>query len=313
MMSAMSTSKKIRSFLAVATVVLSLAISTGQLTAAGLVPGSAPSSGDNSVGLGRSTIETPIYADDAPKVFAHAATVRDGLGFPAGANRTGKHVKDGLQKSEYDEVDELDKAGRQISIAQFDTAGDLVAAVRLDMPSGFMARATRDGASKAAERALAKASLTAAGQAQVDDDPVAGGWNVHWNRVQDGFAVRGDETRVRVWQDGRIQSVAHVEHKLAAAPVTQLTRDAGQRAVSEQLDKWFAGRGFGYTIQAMNMEWVGPNAAFDPAKVGATSEPYRLAWVANVQPSGSIADVVRLITLYVDAGDGTVIGGDVVE
>ena len=311
-MSTMSKSKKIRSFLAVGTVVLSLAVSTGQLTAAGLVSGNAPSSGDNSVGLGRSTIETPIYADDAPKVFAHAATVRDGLGFPAGANRSGKHVKDALQKSEYDEVDELDNAGRQISIAQFDTAGDLVAAVRLDIPSGFMVKATRDGASKAAERALAKVSLAAVGQAQVEDDPVAGGWNVHWDRVQDGFAVRGDETRVRVWQDGRIQSVAHVEHKLASAPVTQLTRDAGQRAVW-QLDKWFAGRGFGYAIQGMNLEWVGPNTAFDPAKVGATGEPYRLAWVANVQPSGSISDVVRLITLYVDAGDGTVIGGDVVE
>ena len=311
-MSTMSKSKKIRSFLAVGTVVLSLAVSTGQLTAAGLVSGNAPSSGDNSVGLGRSTIETPIHADDAPKVFAHAATVRDGLGFPAGANRSGKHVKDALQKSEYDEVDELDNAGRQISIAQFDTAGDLVAAVRLDIPSGFMVKATRDGASKAAERALAKVSLAAVGQAQVEDDPVAGGWNVHWDRVQDGFAVRGDETRVRVWQDGRIQSVAHVEHKLASAPVTQLTRDAGQRAVW-QLDKWFAGRGFGYAIQGMNLEWVGPNTAFDPAKVGATGEPYRLAWVANVQPSGSISDVVRLITLYVDAGDGTVIGGDVVE
>jgi hypothetical protein len=104
-----------------------------------------------------------------------------------------------------------------------------------------------------------------------------------------------------------------VEHKLAVAPQTQLTRDAGQRTVSGQLDRWFAGRGFGYAIQNMNLEWVGPNAAFDPAKVGAADEPYRLAWVANVIPSGSIADVVRLITLYVDAGDGTVIGGDVVE
>jgi len=104
-MSAMSTSKKIRSFLAVATVVLSLAVSTGQLTAAGLVSGSAPSSGDNSVGLGRSIIETPIYADDAPKVFGSRGNclVTDSDSRP---ERTGpgKHVKDGLQKSEYDEV-----------------------------------------------------------------------------------------------------------------------------------------------------------------------------------------------------------------
>lgn len=305
---------KIRSFLAVATVVASLAFSTGQLTAAGLATGSSPTAPDKAPVVRESTIvQTPLFADQQPLVFAREVNVRDALGFPPGTSRSGKHVKDGFQKSEYDEVAELDKAGRQLSVAQFDGAGNLVAAVRLDMPTGFTVKTTRDGASKAAERALAKVSLTADGQALVDDDPVGGGWNVHWSRTQDGFVVRGDETRVRVWQDGRIQSVAHVEHRLAVAPQTQLTRDAGQRAVSGQLDRWFAGRGFGYAIQGMNLEWVGPNAAFDPAKVGAADEPYRLAWVANVIPSGSIADVVRLLTLYVDAGDGTVIGGDVVE
>jgi hypothetical protein len=58
---------------------------------------------------------------------------------------------------------------------------------------------------------------------------------------------------------------------------------------------------------------LGPTPPSTRPRSGAGDEPYRLAWVANVQPSGSIADVVRLITLYVDAGDGTVIGGDVVE
>jgi hypothetical protein len=63
----------------------------------------------------------------------------------------------------------------------------------------------------------------------------------------------------------------------------------------------------------MDLEWVGPNAAFDPSKLDATPAPYRLAWVANVKPSGPVAQSVRLITLYIDAGDGTVLGGDVVE
>jgi hypothetical protein len=63
----------------------------------------------------------------------------------------------------------------------------------------------------------------------------------------------------------------------------------------------------------MELEWVGPNAAFDPAKMDLATEPYRLAWVANVKPSGRAADSLRLVTLYVDAADGSVIGGDVVE
>ena len=63
----------------------------------------------------------------------------------------------------------------------------------------------------------------------------------------------------------------------------------------------------------MDLEWVGPNAAFDPAAVGEAAAPYRLAWVANVKPTGAASDVLRLVTLYVDAGDGSIIGGDVVE
>jgi hypothetical protein len=121
--------------------------------------------------------------------------------------------------------------------------------------------------------------------------------------VQDGFAVRGDETRVHVWQDGRIESVARVEHKLAAAP----SRSLGQ------VDAWSSGEDTSYAVQGMDVEWVGPNAMFEPSKVGAAPGPYRLAWVANIKPSGPASEYVRLITLYVDAGNGAVIGGDIVE
>jgi hypothetical protein len=288
-------------------------MSTGQLTAAGLVKSAPPGPAD-AVALGQPGLtQTAIYADKEPTVFARAAAVRDAFGFAVGANRTGKHVKDHVQNSEYDEIAEIDKAGRQSSIAQFDAAGELVTAVRFDMASGLAAKTTGDAAARAAERALAKAGLSPAGEVRVDGNSLVAGWDVHWARVEDGVAVRGDETRVRVWPDGRIQSVAHVEHGLAPAPEARLSREAGQLAVSAQMDNWFAGRGFGYAIQSMEMEWVGPNATFDPSKVGASAEPYRLAWVANVKPSGAISDVVRLITLYVDARDGSLIGGDVVE
>ena len=82
---------------------------------------------------------------------------------------------------------------------------------------------------------------------------------------------------------------------------------------SATVDQWFAGRNSGHTIQGMDLEWVEPNGAFDPARITDSAQPYRLAWVANVKPTGAAANYVWLMTLYVDAGDGSIIGGDVVE
>jgi hypothetical protein len=107
--------------------------------------------------------------------------------------------------------------------------------------------------------------------------------------------------------------VASVQHDLAPAPVRKLDQAAATSTVSRQLDTWFAGKESAAGIQGMDLEWVAPNAAFDPSKLDAPPAPYRLAWVANVKPSGPASQSVRLITLYIDAGDGTVIGGDVVE
>ena len=71
-------------------------------------------------------------------------------------------------------------------------------------------------------RGVSASGLAVAGPYQVEANSVMGGWDVHWDRSKDGFQVRGDETRVHVWPDGRIQSVAHVEHQLAATPGQRL-------------------------------------------------------------------------------------------
>ena len=308
-----STATRIKSSLAVGALVLSLAASTGQLTAASFTAGSNDVPAIAAAAGRKAVTETPIYADDRPDVFARAGSVRDALGFPRGATRTGRHVHDGIQNADYDEVDELDAGGRSVSLTQQDARGRLVAAVRFDMPAGPAAKVSGDQAATAARRGLVQAGLTPAGQGRIVENSATSGWDIHWDRSEAGHQVRGDETVAHVWQDGRVQSVAHVEHDLASAPGSPLVRAKAQEAVTRQLDKWFSGRDSSYTVQGMDLQWVGPNATFDPAKVGAAPEPYRLAWVANVKPSGSAAEVVRLITLYVDAGDGTVIGGDVVE
>ena len=218
-----------------------------------------------------------------------------------------------MQKAEYDEVAEVDSAGRPMSVAQFDGGGRLVNAVRFDATPSLAVKVTGDQASKAALGALARSGLTPDGKPRLEANSATGGWDVHWDRIEAGFPVRGDETSAHVWPDGRIQSVARVEHPVSAQPSRRLAQADAQGAVTRQFDAWFAGRDSGYAIQNMDLEWVGPNAAFDPGKLGTTSAAYRLAWVANVAPSGAAAEVVRLITLYVDAENGAVIGGDVVE
>jgi hypothetical protein len=188
-----------------------------------------------------------------------------------------------------------------------------VDAVRFDSPPSGLGSVSSDAATKAAQRAVAGAGLSVVGPALTEANQTLGGWDVHWARAQGRYAVRGDETRVHVWQDGRIQSVAQVEHALAAAPQRLLAQSDARGSVTRQCNAWFAGTGSSYALKSMDLEWVGPNAAFDADKLTAAAAPYRLAWVANVNPSGPAADSVQLITLFVDAGSGAVIGGDVVE
>jgi len=256
---------------------------------------------------------TVINADDSPDVFRRAASARDAFGFPAGPKRTGKHVHDTNRPTDYDEVEEIDSTGQPLALTQFDPTGRLVSAMRFDRPSATSAKVDKDAATKSATRGLSASGVAVAGQYQADANPVLGGWDVHWDRTQDGVKVRGDETRVHLWADGRIQSVAHVEHPLAAAPAQRLGIDDAKKVVNGQFDRWFAGRASGYAVQQVSLEWVGPNAAFDAGKLSAAPAPYRLAWVANVKPSGVAADYVSLVTVYVDAADGTILGGDVVE
>jgi hypothetical protein len=313
-MSAVRTIAKVKAFLAVTAVVLGLAATAGPLTAAGFSREVSGSPGVPSSRIGEPTVtDTVLYADDSPDLFAKAGAVRDALGFPAGAARSGRHVKDGLQNAEYDEVADLDSAGQPISLTQFDGRGRLVSAVRFDLPPRLSAKVTSDQASKAAQGVLARSGLMPSGKARVEPNPVAGGWDVHWPRTEAGFPVRGDETSVHVWQDGRIQGVARVEHEVSALPSKRLGQADAKDVVTHQFDAWFTGRGSGYAVQNMDLEWVEPNAAFDAGKIGAAPAPCRLAWVANVTPSGAAAEVIWQITLYVDAGNGTVIGGDVVE
>ena len=304
-----------RSLLAAVAIVSGLVVGTGQLTAAStqLAVGPAPGGADSMQVGGRGIEATVITADDHPQVFASADKARDGLGFPVGVSKVGRHVHDTDQKVDYDEVSEMSATGQPLALTQFDGAGRLKTAVRFDMIGTGGSRISGDAAAKAADRSLKSSGLAVSGQARTDATGSDGGWDIHWDRVQDGLSVRGDEVRVHVWPDGRIQTIGRTEHELAAAPTTRLSQADARSVATAQLNRWSGSGKTAYAIAGMSTEWVGPNAAFDATKLDDAPAPYRLSWVINVKPTGTAADYVRLITLYVDAGDGSIIGGDVVE
>ncbi|MGD0861762.1 MAG: hypothetical protein ABSA21_03255 [Candidatus Limnocylindrales bacterium] len=290
------------------------AVAVCLIASAGHIAAAPQFSGSEHAGLGTPTrVETALAADADTALFAREVETRDALGFPVGVKRIGRHVLDGFEHAEYDEVTEVDSAGKVQAVTQFDSRGHLRAAVRLDAAPASKSRVTRDGAVRSAQKSARAAGLDIGTPTSTQADQATGGWTVHWARMQAGVRVRGDETRVQVWPDGRIQSVARAEHDLAAAPVQRIGSDAARQVASANLDSWSAGRNSGYAIQNVYLEWVGPNAAFDPDRATADEAPYRLAWVAEVKPFGDAANYAWLISLFIDAGDGSIIGGDLVE
>ena len=299
----------VKSAIGAGAIVACLVVTAGRMIAA-----PQPSGGFAQTAVDEPTrFETALDANSEAVVLARASKTRDALGFPVGAKHTSKHVRDGFEHAEYDEVSEVDTAGRVTSVTQFDAQGQLRAAVRLDSGPRAGLNVTREAAIQSAQRSAVAAGLAVDTPSAVDVDEANGGWTISWARKQDGVRVLGDETRVHLWSDGRIQSLARVTHDLASPPDRRISSDQARQVASATVDQWFAGRNSGHTIQSMDLEWVGPNGAFDPARITDSPQPYRLAWVANVKPTGAAASYVWLMTLYVDAGDGSIIGGDVVE
>jgi hypothetical protein len=304
----------LKTILGACTVLTVLALTAGPITAA--TNSSRSNSATDLPAIrepANTRVETAILADDRPEVFARARTVREALGIPGGARNQGLHVKDGQRKLEYNEITESDASGQPVSVTQLDGSGRLLLAVRLDQPKTTRSPTGREAALKKASEGLAAAGIRPAGSASIEASEGSGGWDAYWTRTSNGVPVRGDELRVHVRDDGAIGSVGQVTHELAEAPAYRLSKDQALSVASGQMRTWSSRSGASFSVRDLDLEWAGPNAAFEPSRIDAPEAPYRLAWIVNVIPTGDAASYARLVTLYIDAGDGSVVGGDVVE
>jgi hypothetical protein len=297
----------------VAIVAAALVLTTGSMTAASPPATTDPWAAPAAIAGGTGKTETPLSADDKPEAVARSRATRTALGIPGGVDTRAVHVKDGTRRLEYDEVTDVDADGQAVSLTQLDGSGRLLLAVRFDVPKKPKTVIGRQAALDRASSSLGSAGIEVGGSPVVGETQSWGGWDVSWPRTTGSVAVRGDEVRVHVREDGEIGSVGQVVHELASAPAVKLTRAQARSVATKQVQGWSAKSGARFTIGDLAMEWTPANATFDPSKMGAVEEPYRLCWVVNVTPEGDAAAYASLVVMYIDAGTGAVIGGDVVE
>ncbi|HLY15116.1 MAG TPA: hypothetical protein VKR24_12265 [Candidatus Limnocylindrales bacterium] len=244
---------------------------------------------------------------------AQAASLDRRLGLPVPASQVAERLADPVTGLIVDEVRDLDPLGQPIGISRFDPSGQLVSAVQL----GFVAPATTVMTTAAvmsrATAVAASAGVTVSGAATTTPR-AAGGWLVRWVRTIAGVPVPGDGVSVQLAGDGSFHGVVRTEHPLAAPPVALLSEAQARTLAGARLDAWFTGALHGQaTISSLALAWVAPNDSFDDPLPTAPAGTLRLAWVVRVTSSGALADRFAGLELAFDAGDGTPLGGDVLE
>jgi len=266
---------------------------------------------------GQQAIDVATLTGSAAQAgFARADASRLRLGWPAPARQEASHVVDRFAGTTYDEITAFDGVGRMISLQRFDTAGRLTAAVRFGWSSEGGAPLPDATAARAQAERFVTATLGSqpAGLVRVGRTGADGGWTVGWTRSVAGVPVPGDGTRIQLWADGSLHSFSRTERRLAPAPAVTLDRATVRRILDAQLDRWFAAdQRRQVTVTGVDLAWVAPNDTFAPARPDAPVATLRLAWVGRVATTATLAESLRGLEVYLDAGDGSILGGDVLR
>jgi hypothetical protein len=258
------------------------------------------------------TLRSSLPAAAAEAVRARGAAHARALGIPVGAGFQEARVHDRFSGEALDEVVTTDARGRRLGIVRMDPAGRVAMAVRL----GWQAPGGRR--IDAAEARLRAVGLAAASGLDPSGSPtvspaVDGGWRVAWGRAIDGVSALGDGAVVTLFGDGTFHAAARRERPLAEAPPSVLASSAAERIAGERLGDLLGPASGDAVIARARLAWVAPNDTFDGAAPDAPNPVLRLAWVVEVRAVGALAERLRALELYLDAGDGALLGGDLLR
>lgn len=236
------------------------------------------------------------------------------LGLPAAARHAVERLDDRFEHATYDQVTAFDGRGQAVGLARYELDGRLRVAVRLgwhlDQRGGPAVDAATAGR-------LARAAVAAAG-ISVDGEPAVqrqtAGWQASWARLVGGVPVPGDGVRVALWADGSFHSLSRTERPLAATPAAVLDRAEVRARAEARLDAMFGpAERSGLRVAGLDLAWVAPNDTFAAALPDAPESTVRLAWVVGTEVGGPVAERLQALELWLDAGDGRLLGGDVLR
>ncbi len=258
------------------------------------------------------SVRSALPPDAADAVRARGLTHARALGIPVGPGSQMTRVHDRFSGTVLDEVVTSDARGRRLGIVRMDTGGRVAMAVRLGWQSATGRRIDAANARSRAAGLAAAAGLAPSGTPTVAP-AVDGGWRVAWGREVDGVPVVGDGTVVTLFGDGSFHGAGRRERTLAEAPSTLLSADAAEATAEARLADLLGPASAEAKVAGARLAWVAPNDTFDAAAPDAPDPVLRLAWIVEVRTTGSLADRLEALELYVDAGDGTVLGGDILR
>jgi hypothetical protein len=258
----------------------------------------------------RSAISLPAAHPPNAEARDRHRAVRDRLRLPAGVEMSARHIES--RDGTLEEVADLDGSRQPVAITRFDESGALRMAVRLDGEPVGIARRSPAAGSLSAIAAAESLGLARGRPSRLDDDPSTGGWIATWDRTEAGARVRGDGAMVVVWPDGRVASVSSRRRALAPAPVSRVAATRAVAVARGLFDSAASRPTIALRMPEPTLEWVAPNGAFDRMRPIGGEPMCRLAWVVTARAVDAGATPSQ-ITVYVDAGDGSVLGGDLVE
>jgi hypothetical protein len=230
----------------------------------------------------------------------------------AGRARPAVRERDVRSEQIVDEVALADAAGKTTARLTFDAAtGRPVMIVRLDRPDGAgAARVDARSAPGAARSYLGATGMAApAGSPRVRWDPGLESWTVGWERTIGGVLAPGDGTFVDVLPGGEFAALSIVETPAASAPAESITPARAREAAMT----WAVARGLtsfqGFSVAPPALEWRQANDFVEPAKPDSPEPLLRLVYAVafSYVPRGE--ESPRLLVLYVDASNGTLVGG----
>ena len=271
------------------------------------VGASGSDAADPFVAGGLSTRAVALGPTEADRALGRAAELSRAIGLP-GETRSVERLDDRFDHRVYDEVVARDRAGREVSVARFGTDGRLVMAVALGWRGSSARPVARDVAATRAADVVHAAGVAAHGPSTVR--ALSSGWSVQWSRVAAGAPVLGDGVRVLLWPDGSFHGLAVSERPLAAAPGRRIGPGQMRRIAERTVAGRYGASATELSVESSQLAWVAPNDAWNGAAPDAPGQTLHLAWVVTFHADGPLAERLRGLQVWLDAGTGSVIGGD---